>query len=108
MQFYTDADLNGTFVANYTLNTSVSAPTEVFFNEEVYYTNGYQLSVVINDSPVDGIEIYTTQKNYIRIYTNRTEYNGKTVSIVLSRKTQQESFDLTSNDKSIKVNIELE
>jgi len=41
MQFYTDADLNGTFVANYTLNTSVSAPTEVFFNEEVYYTNGY-------------------------------------------------------------------
>jgi len=87
MQFYTDADLNGTFVANYTLNTSIQAPTEVFFNEDVYYKDGYNLTVMINNAPADDLEIDQSQKNYIRIYTNNSDHNGKTVSVTLTRKT---------------------
>lgn len=37
MRFFTDAESNSTLAASFVLNTSVQAPTEVFFNQEVYY-----------------------------------------------------------------------
>lgn len=48
MRFYTDEANNSTFVANYTLNASISAPTEIFFNQDVYYPQGFYIEVLVD------------------------------------------------------------
>jgi hypothetical protein len=67
MRFYTDAQNNATFTASYVLNTSIKAPTEIFFNQGVYYPQGYKLSVLIDGVPSTTLEVNYSQKNYIKL-----------------------------------------
>jgi hypothetical protein len=101
MYFFADADKNSTFVANYTLDTSINAPTELFFNQEVYYPEGYKLSVLVNGVPSKTMTIDTTQKNYIKISETNPEHSGKTVSVVLTRKTVDSHLEHL--DKNVQV-----
>lgn len=109
MRFFTDELQNGTFVANYTLNTSINAPTELFFNEEVYYPTGYKLSILINNAPSKTLTIDKSQKNYIKILETNPENNGKTVSIVLTKKLNKDTNNVKeSEDKTFKVEYQVE
>lgn len=65
MKFINYGINNGTFTAQYTLNTSIDAPTEIYFNQDVYYKNGYRLSVfykfyLMRERP------NKSQKNYLK------------------------------------------
>lgn len=55
MRFMTNGNLNGAFVANYTLNTSIEYPTEIFFSQDYYYTKGYKLSVLCEGAPINDL-----------------------------------------------------
>jgi hypothetical protein len=37
------------FSAEFILDTSIQAPTELYFHEEIHYPNGYKLSLVIDN-----------------------------------------------------------
>lgn len=86
MYFYTDSNKNSTLIANYTIDTSIDAPTELFFNQEVYYPEGYKLSILVNGAPSLSMTVDDSQKNYLKIKETNRAQNGKTATVVLTRK----------------------
>ena len=43
-------DVNtGAFTAQFTVDTSVKAPSVVYLMEDIHYPNGYKLSLAVND-----------------------------------------------------------
>ncbi len=72
-KFYTDATQNGTFVGTYQLDTTIQAPTEVYFSQDVYYPEGYKLSVLVNNAPSSSLQIDTSKRHYIKLFSNNSE-----------------------------------
>jgi hypothetical protein len=84
-RFYTDAGQNGTFVGIYALNTTINAPTEVYFSQDVYYTEGHVVSILVDGQPTDSITVDASQRNYLKLFSNNVADNGKNVSVVITK-----------------------
>jgi len=106
MYFFTDSDKNSTFIANFTIDTSIDAPTELFFNQDVYYPEGYKLSLMVNGAPSLSMTVDDSQKNYLKIKETNKAQNGKTATVVLTRK--EVIGGTYYKDKSIKVDYTVE
>lgn len=76
--------------AEFVLDTSVQAATEIFFNEELFYSQGYSLSVTVDRVDVSsGFSVTSSEVNYIQLLAVSDSYNGSTVSIKLSPLAQE-------------------
>lgn len=85
MKFYTDAAQNGTFVGEYTLDTSIEAPTEIYFSQDVYYPEGYKLSVLVDGKTSETLTVDNSQRNYLKLWSFNAEEDEKTVNVVLTK-----------------------
>eukprot|EP00347_Sterkiella_histriomuscorum_P001400 403372181 len=108
VNFYTDAAMNGTFVAQYTLNTSISEPTEIFFNQDVYYPQDYKLSILVNNASIEGLSVDVSQKNYIKVLVKDPKFNGKTVTVVLTKKDSEMISEVTTQDKQLHASVSVQ
>jgi endoglycosylceramidase len=70
------------FTLTYTLNTAISAPTEIYLNEAWYYANGY--AVVI--TPSTAVSWSSPQKNRIYLTPSSAAQNGVSVTVTITKK----------------------
>lgn len=54
---------NGNFTLSYLQNPAIQAPTEIYLNEDFYYSNGYTVTL----SPSDAATWKATSKNHIQV-----------------------------------------
>lgn len=71
------------FVSEFVLNTDINAPTELFFNEDIYYHDGYTLSVHVDGNLVN-VEVDKSTKNYLKFQFTDSNLNGKVAHVVLT------------------------
>ena len=73
---------NGDFKSEFTVDTSIDAPTVIHTNKEFYYPKGIKAKVTPKD---DSTEI-TINENSVSIKVNNPELNGQTMKIHIREK----------------------
>jgi len=81
----------GDFVAYYTVDTSITEPTVLFYSGENFYPSGYILTVtdVATGSAlrqVIDMDVVDSKTNYIEFLVKNEKYNGSSLKVVLRGK----------------------
>ncbi|KYQ99939.1 hypothetical protein DLAC_03906 [Tieghemostelium lacteum] len=71
--------ISSEFQLAYTINTTIPSPTRIYFNQDLYYSSGYQYYV--NDS---SISVQTDTKNFLYFYSTSKTLNLSTVNILIT------------------------
>jgi len=70
------------FRLSFTINRAITAPTEIYLNEDWYYPKGYEVVV----SPLGRLSWKSPAKNFIQVTPNASVQDGAQVSVVIARK----------------------
>ena len=84
----------GFFTATYKLDSSITAPTELYFHSKYFYPQGYKLSV-INYSRAP--EVSQTSNNTLEILFRKSDFDPDTV-LTLTPKRKSPSFGLEAKN----------
>lgn len=77
---------DGSFSAQFKVDSKIDGATEIYFMEKIHYKNGYTLGLFVNGSKSEAFEIDTQRKNYIRVKAKDSSVDGKLVDVVLTPK----------------------
>ena len=72
---------SGYFVASFLLDTSFTSATELYLNEDLHYTNGFNVVV----SPSGSLSWRKIQKNKIEFTATPLAKNGERIEIIIYR-----------------------
>lgn len=72
------------FEAEFTVDTSIQAPTILFASKEYYYPNGTQVTITVDgvELTTSQVEYFETDDNHMKITVTDSTLSGKTVRIV--------------------------
>jgi len=65
------------FILTYQINPSIEGPTEIYINEDFYYSNGFGVSI----TPSNAATWKRTKKNHVEVYATKEVVKGQTVTI---------------------------
>lgn len=74
------------FTATYQVDTNVPAPTDLYFNQDYFYQNGYTLELYSEGSVITDYEVDDLTQNHLYILIKNPSYLHKEISIKLSPK----------------------
>jgi len=71
------------FVAEFTVNTGIDAPTVVFVNQPYYYEYGYNYDI---SGAGDAVEIDATDSRYLKLQIRDPKLNGAKVRVEITKR----------------------
>jgi len=77
MQFVPESSV---FQLIYQVNTTITAPTEIFLNEAFYYPNGFTITIL----PKTAATWTKVSRNYITVTTSSTATQGQQIQVVIT------------------------
>ncbi|KAN0030386.1 hypothetical protein ACTA71_010151 [Dictyostelium dimigraforme] len=72
---------NGDFSLSYTINTTITQPTQIYLNQDLHYPNGFTTTISSGT-----VTISNPQKNLIYVLPNSNTINQSTITIEILKK----------------------
>ncbi|EAL72387.1 hypothetical protein DDB_G0270074 [Dictyostelium discoideum AX4] len=72
---------NSDFSFSYNINTTITQPTQIYLNQDIYYPNGFTTNIITGTATVS-----IPQKNLIYILPNSNTINQSTITITILKK----------------------
>jgi len=86
----------GDFVGYYTVDTTITEPTILFYSGENFYPSGYILTVTDSTGAalmkVKDMDVVDSKTNYIEFLVKNEKYNGQSLKVVLRGKQCEEEL----------------